>query len=105
MSDCKGNDNRSSHKDNAKEDDSPSNCSPPTKSLDEYDNLLEVEKNLDDQLKELQSKQIERQQVMNALHEYNDLKDAAQIVLGRLACLEGTTVAHIHRQYGIEDDE
>ncbi|KAF5379878.1 hypothetical protein D9757_007203 [Collybiopsis confluens] len=31
------------------------------------------------------------------LHRYNEAKDAAQILIGRLACLKETTVGKIHK--------
>lgn len=42
---------------------------------------------------------------MKALHLYNDIKDATQIVLGRLAIIEGVTVAEIHRKYNLHESD
>lgn len=42
---------------------------------------------------------------MSALHKYNDIKDATQDVLGRLAVIEGVTVAEIHRKYKLLDTD
>lgn len=50
-------------------------------------------------------KKIEREEIMKALHRYNDIKDATQEVLGRLAILEGVTVAEIHRKYNLQESD
>lgn len=42
---------------------------------------------------------------MKALHQYNDIKDATQEVLGRLAVIEGVTVAEMHRKYNLLDTD
>lgn len=42
---------------------------------------------------------------MKALHQYNDIKDATQIVLGRLAIVEGVTVAEIHQNYNLFESD
>ena len=34
-----------------------------------------------------------------ALHEYNEVKDAAQLVMGRIAELDGVTVRAVHQRY------
>ena len=38
---------------------------------------------------------------IDLLHRYNDIKDIAQIVMGRLAELEGVTVRSLHQKYGV----
>lgn len=76
-----------------------------TETIEDINSLSLQEKDLDSKIEDLQKKNMDRLQIMDALHYYNDLKDAAQIVLGRLACLEGTTVAHIHHQFGISDND
>lgn len=47
----------------------------------------------------------EKDEIMKALHKYNNIKDAAQIVLGRLAVIEGVTVAEIHRNYNLNESD
>ena len=39
-----------------------------------------------------------------ALHRYNEVKDAGQILLGKLAEVEGTTTASLYERYGLELD-
>lgn len=41
---------------------------------------------------------------MEALHEYNEMKDIAQQVLGLLADLKQTTVGEVHKVYGLPTD-
>ncbi|KAJ8501645.1 hypothetical protein ONZ45_g12062 [Pleurotus djamor] len=36
------------------------------------------------------------------LHDYNEAKDAAQILIGRLANMRETTVRQIHEEMGLE---
>lgn len=38
---------------------------------------------------------------MQALHEYNDIKDVTQMILGYLADAENCTVAELHRRYNL----
>lgn len=38
---------------------------------------------------------------MQALHEYNDVKDATQLVLGYLADVENCTVTDLHKRFNL----
>lgn len=60
---------------------------------------------LDIELEMLEKKKKERDEIMKALHQYNEIKDATQEVLGRLAMIEGVTVAEIHRKYDLLDTD
>ena len=40
-------------------------------------------------------------QHIDALHEYNEIKDATQAVLGRLAVIDGVTTKELHEKYGL----
>lgn len=62
-----------------------------------YEKLLQTEIALDNLLED--PKQI---QVL-LLHQYNDIKDAAQIVINHIANVEGTTVSEIHKKLGLND--
>ncbi|KAF9225252.1 hypothetical protein BS17DRAFT_730547 [Gyrodon lividus] len=39
------------------------------------------------------------------LHRYNEAKDAAQILIGRLAALKETTIRQIHQDMDLLDDD
>ncbi|TFK99354.1 Swi5-domain-containing protein [Pterulicium gracile] len=39
------------------------------------------------------------------LHAYNDVKDAAQVLIGRLATVKETTVTEIHRDLDLPDKD
>ncbi|EPS97821.1 hypothetical protein FOMPIDRAFT_1031794 [Fomitopsis schrenkii] len=39
------------------------------------------------------------------LHCYNEAKDAAQILMGRLAAHRQTTIRQIHKDYGLTKDD
>lgn len=73
--------------------------------LQEDQDLNNLEKSLDVELNMLKKKKQEKDEIMKALHQYNDIKDATQLVLGRLAIVEGVTVAEIHRKYDLIDSD
>lgn len=65
--------------------------------------LLEREAELDRQIAELRAEGLsveELDEQIDLLHRYNDVKDAAQVVMGRLAELESVTVRSLHEKYG-----
>ncbi|KAI0701264.1 DNA repair protein [Cerioporus squamosus] len=39
------------------------------------------------------------------LHAYNEAKDAAQILIGKLAAYRHTTIRQLHKDYGLTDDD
>ncbi|KAG8980903.1 hypothetical protein FRB94_010167 [Tulasnella sp. JGI-2019a] len=39
------------------------------------------------------------------LHEYNEIKDMAQVIIGRLASLKGTSIKQLHEDYGLLKDD
>lgn len=39
------------------------------------------------------------------LHEYNEIKDLAQILIGKIAQLEGTTTRGLYPKFGLELDD
>lgn len=53
---------------------------------------------------ECQRKHDRNQEIIKLLHEYNNIKDATQIVLGALANLEGVTIKQMHLKYGLPLD-
>lgn len=67
--------------------------------------MFELEKSLDVELDNLKKQKQKKDEIMKALHQYNDIKDATQIVLGRLAIMEGVTVAEIHRNYNLLESD
>lgn len=65
--------------------------------------LRHREAQLDREIAELQSESLSVEELdhqIDLLHRYNDIKDAAQIVMGRLAELENVTVKSLHEKYG-----
>ncbi|KAJ2748844.1 swi5-like zinc finger protein [Coemansia nantahalensis] len=52
-----------------------------------------------DQARELNDELIER------LHRYNDIKDAGQLLFGKLAELKGTTIKDVYAEYGVSLDD
>ncbi|CAH0385831.1 unnamed protein product [Bemisia tabaci] len=53
----------------------------------------------------LQQANNRRRDVMNALHEYNEIKDVTQAVLGCLANIEGVTVKEMHRSFDLDGND
>lgn len=66
---------------------------------EEYDKLQEVESKIDRLLSEKDNKSIKVQ----LLHEFNDIKDATQIVINYIANVEGTTVSKVHKRLNLLD--
>lgn len=60
------------------------------------DQKLETANMTIEQARELTNQHIDR------LHRYNDIKDAGQILFGKLAELKGKTVKEIYQEYGVD---
>lgn len=68
-----------------------------------YHDLKLRDQQLDEQIKELQEKgvSVNLDQHIKALHEYNEMKDLTQVVLGYLADIKQTTLADLHTHYDL----
>lgn len=64
-----------------------------------YIELLETEKKLDAYLIQETTKPIQVQ----LLHQYNDIKDATQVIINHIANIEGTSVSEIHKRLKLKD--
>ncbi|XP_072104838.1 DNA repair protein SWI5 homolog isoform X1 [Mobula birostris] len=47
----------------------------------------------------------ELDQHIDQLHEYNDIKDVGQILLGKLAIVRGVTIKDLYGEFGLELDD
>lgn len=63
-----------------------------------YTKLTELEDKLDETLAS-DTKLI----TLELIHRYNEVKDAAQVVMQHIANLEGTSLAEVHQRLGLED--
>lgn len=66
--------------------------------------LLHLEKKLDTDLANLKTsreKYPSMKQTTNLLHEYNDVKDATQVVFGAVAQINNITVKSLYKDYGL----
>lgn len=76
--------------------------------IEEYQTLSRKEAQLDQEISNLTSSGASRsdvQTVMSLLHKFNEVKDATQVVLGRLATLEGQTIQQLHKRFGLDDKD
>lgn len=62
-----------------------------------YDKLSEAETVLDQLLDDKSNKHLQ----VKLLHQYNDIKDATQVVINHIANIEGTTVSEIHKRLNL----
>lgn len=75
---------------------------------EQLDNLMKQEVDLDRDITALKKsgyKIEELQSHIDNLHRYNEVKDAAQLVLGRLAELEQVTLKEMHKKYKVPASE
>ncbi|XP_017009549.2 DNA repair protein SWI5 homolog [Drosophila takahashii] len=47
----------------------------------------------------------DKKKIIELMHEYNDLKDATQLVLGALATLKGVSIRSVYASYNLPNDE
>ena len=67
--------------------------------------LLKQEKDIDDEISKLEQEGYCTSELdvhIDKLHKYNDIKDLTQKVLGKLAELDGVSVASLHTQFGLD---
>lgn len=72
--------------------------------MKEYTKLLETKKALELELVEMKkNSQLQNsiKEVMELLHDYNDIKDATQVVLGALSNLRGVTIVSLHEEFNL----
>lgn len=62
-----------------------------------YNKLIEMEMEIDQLLSEKKYIQVK------LLHQYNDIKDAAQIVINHIANLEETTITEVHKRLKLKE--
>ncbi|KAH8995467.1 DNA repair protein [Lactarius akahatsu] len=70
--------------------------------------ILELESEIAELQKELGPGEDAQQIVsrhIKLLHRYNEAKDAAQIIIGKLAAHKQTTIRQIHEDYGLTGDD
>lgn len=70
--------------------------------------LIKEETELDKDIAALKGKGFKTEELkghIDNLHRYNEIKDAAQLVLGRLADIEQVTLKEVHKRYNVPVDE
>ncbi|XP_078080272.1 DNA repair protein SWI5 homolog [Mustelus asterias] len=71
----------------------------------DLENLRKKCKDLDDQIEGLISEGYtleELDQHIDQLHEYNDIKDVGQLLLGKLAVIRGVTTRELYSEFGLD---
>lgn len=71
-----------------------------------YERLIKENSELDRQITELENQGVttDLKPHMEILHDYNDMKDLAQMILGYLANTEQVTVGELHRRFRLPVD-
>ncbi|KAI0983109.1 hypothetical protein GJ496_005323 [Pomphorhynchus laevis] len=72
---------------------------------DEVDALLMQCNELEQETSSIENKDELIEEYMQALHEYNEVKDIAVSVFGRMANIEGVPVKDIYKRYEIQMDD
>uniref|UniRef100_A0A1I8Q597 Uncharacterized protein n=1 Tax=Stomoxys calcitrans TaxID=35570 RepID=A0A1I8Q597_STOCA len=70
--------------------------------------LCSIYKNLEKELKNAKVSTLETErkaEIMNLLHDFNDIKDAAQIVIGAVANIDCLTIKELHLKYNLPLNE
>ncbi|XP_040387996.1 DNA repair protein SWI5 homolog [Cygnus olor] len=87
----------------------PASCRPPGASGEalrrEIEELRQKELALDQEIAQLLSEGYSLEELekhIALLHEYNDIKDAGQMLLGRLAVIRGVTTKQLYPEYDLE---
>ncbi|EGC35735.1 hypothetical protein DICPUDRAFT_78588 [Dictyostelium purpureum] len=75
----------------------------------EIEELQEQERALNDQLEpyRAQMKQLDddAKRNLDKVHQYNEIKDSCQAIIGKLAELEGLTIAQMNKKLGIDEND
>lgn len=59
---------------------------------------------IDEKIKKSENEDENKKEIMELLHTYNEIKDAAQVVIGCIANIENTTVKEIHQRLNLPLD-
>ncbi|NWZ31967.1 SWI5 protein, partial [Asarcornis scutulata] len=87
----------------------PASCRPPEATGEalrrEIEELRQKELALDQEIAQLMAEGYSLEELekhIALLHEYNDIKDAGQMLLGKLAVIRGVTTKQLYPEYDLE---
>jgi DNA replication protein DnaD len=69
-----------------------------------YQGLILKLNKLKDEKKKLDESEAKKK-FIKTLHEYNELKDTCQVVLGKIAELQNRTITELHDEYGLNPED
>lgn len=65
--------------------------------------MLKLNQELDIQLAIKSDPENKKQEIIKALHNYNELKDSTQSVIGVISSLTGDSVTELHKKFEVYD--
>lgn len=70
----------------------------------EYSSFIAIKESLESEITSFNKNseaQSSMKEIMELLHDYNNIKDATQVILGALATMRGVTVASLHEEFDL----
>ncbi|XP_028394683.1 DNA repair protein SWI5 homolog [Dendronephthya gigantea] len=67
------------------------------------DRIANIDKEIDEL--EIEYSEDELQMHIDKLHEYNEIKDVGQVLLGKIADIEGKTTKMMYEEYGLDIED
>ena len=69
---------------------------------DEKEEILRLHREIVEMNKQIEINERNSKESLNKVHEYNDIKDIGQMLLGRLGQLENKTIQQLYEEYNID---
>ena len=69
---------------------------------EEQQEILQLHKDILELTKQIEMNERNSKESLNKVHEYNDIKDIGQMLLGKLGQLENKTIMELYEEYNID---